>query len=235
MNKRIVAIIIGLVLIAALAVVGQVFNIDEIEVRFSEPTDDYTAEDVASICGIEKGKSILSVKDSYARESLLETVKTGRLQLDSIDRVYPNKVVINIDVLQETFLVHTEDGKIVPSDVDFLIKEKIPYDDSYSRLIDIRGVVISNTLNVYELKFVRSLAYAFYGENFDDEGLLSFVETVEFGEDGEVVVSLRNYDNVTFNFNIAVESNHDKLVEALRLKLNTFFDKAESERHDMSL
>lgn len=235
MNKRIVAIIIGLVLIAALAVVGQVFNIDEIEVRFSEPTDDYTAEDVASICGIEKGKSILSVKDSYARESLLETVKTGRLQLDSIDRVYPNKVVINIDVLQETFLVHTEDGKIVPSDVDFLIKEKIPYDDSYSRLIDIRGVVISNTLNVYELKFVRSLAYAFYGENFDDEGLLSFVETVEFGEDGEVVVSLRNYDNVTFNFNIAVESNHDKLVEDLRLKLNTFFDKAESERHDMSL
>lgn len=235
MNKRIVAIIIGLVLIAALAVVGQVFNIDEIEVRFSEPTDDYTAEDVASICGIEKGKSILSVKDSYARESLLETVKTGRLQLDSIDRVYPNKVVINIDVLQETFLVHTEDGKIVPTDVDFLIKEKIPYDDSYARLIDIRGVEISDTLNVYELKFVRSLAYAFYGESFDDEGLLSFVETVEFGEDGEVVVSLRNYDNVTFNFNIAVESNHDKLVEALRLKLNTFFDKAESERHDMSL
>lgn len=235
MNKRIVAIIIGLVLIAGLAVGGQVFNIDEIEVRFSNFTDDYTAEEIAEICGIEKGKSILSVKEAYAEEALEETVKTGRLQLDSIDRVYPNKVVINIDVLQPTFIVHTDDGKVVPTDVDFLIKEKVSYDDEYSHLIDIRGLEISDTMNVYELKFVRSLAYAFYGESFDDRGLLNFVERIEFLEEGEVDVVLRNYVNVKFNFNVAVESSHDKLVDALRLKLNTFFDKPESERHDMSL
>ncbi len=234
MNKRIVAIIIGLVLIAALAVAGQVFNIDEIEVRFSEPTT-YTADEIASICGIEKGKSILSVKDAYAEDALAETVKTGRLQLESIDRIYPNKVVVNVKVLKPTFIVHTDDEKVVPTDADFLIKEKVSYDDSYSDLISILGVRVSDTLNIPQLKFARSLAYAFYGENFDDEGFIAFVESIEFNEDGGVKVYLRDFENVSFDFDMTVQSSHDKLVDALRAKLNTFFDKPESERRDMSL
>ncbi len=236
MGKRIIAIIIGLALISAIAVVGQIFNIDKIVVNFSENTDEYTEKEISDMCGIKVGENILSLRDEYAKQSLNNELKTGRLQLKSIDRVYPNKVIINIDVLKPMFLVHKSDGKVIPTDADFKIQEVVENSESYKDLIDIVGIEIENSLNINELKFVRSLTYAFYNNDFDDSGFFTLVSEIKFdAEKKYVYVKLRNFSNVSFKIDVAANNTNSTLLSTVKSKLESFYNINEIDRHDLTI
>ena len=79
MKSKLIPVVIGAVIIIAIAVFGNICRIKDVDIVFSEDTPTATAEEIYSVLGIETGTSILSVNETDFRTRIQNAYPFGRV------------------------------------------------------------------------------------------------------------------------------------------------------------
>ncbi len=237
MNKKIIAIIIGLVAIIAIALVGQLFNVKSVEVVYdTDVVLSTSSDDIVSLSQIEIGQNILTIDEKVAIDTIEEQYGNV-IAVSSLERKFPNKVVIHLAVRDLLLAVNgTDDGAVetYATDQQFQvnsIKKSSPIlDVDFDSLILVEGVSIDGTFNVPELKNVRNIIAGFYTLGYDNQGLKKLIKSISI--DGDVYsINLREYEGSS----ITLTRGEGDLISTLSAKVDAFYALSDPSRYGKTL
>lgn len=129
MTKKHVVLIVGLVLIAAIALInGLLFRVKTVTVDFDTETsiqaEEGEAEKIIAASGIKKGKNIFGVSESRMIKNINAALPGVRVV--NIERIFPNRIVIHVSKRVPVYLMkyrqNTSDAaKYVVVDGDMVV------------------------------------------------------------------------------------------------------------------
>lgn len=108
MTKKHVVLIVGLVLIAAIALInGLLFRVKTVTVDFDTETsiqaEEGEAEKIIAASGIKKGKNIFGVSESRMIKNINAALPGVRVV--NIERIFPNRIVIHVSKRVPVYLM----------------------------------------------------------------------------------------------------------------------------------
>ncbi len=237
MNKKIIAVILGLLVIIAVAVTGQLFNVKSIEVSYvGEENLDIDTKKVAELSQISVGQNIFTIDENVA-EDTIEGYYTNMLKVNDIERVFPNKVVIYVEARDLLFSVKDGQNNTYVTDCDFQVNGiKVNPNADMSKdgeLIAINGVTITNTFNISQLKIAKQIVSGFKTLGFDDIGLKRFVKSFDFSND-IVTITLRQYEGTTITLGINTQ-DPNSMISTLSASLTKLYQYNDADRAGKTL
>ena len=109
MNKRLIVLLVGLVLIAVIVVLNAVvFTVKNVSVEY-DTSENAVADDsdltelIISSSGIKKGKNIFGVSESKMVKNIQASVPS--VKVVNVERKFPNKVIIHVSKRIPVFII----------------------------------------------------------------------------------------------------------------------------------
>ncbi len=237
MNKKIFAIIIGLVAIIAIVLVSQLFNVKSVEVVCDDASVVALESDsIIELSDIQLGQNILTIDEKVAKATI-EQAYGNIIKVAKIERNLPNKVVIHLAVRDLLFAVRGIDGDTIEryaTDREFQVnslKESTSVVSiDYDELIAIDGVMIAGSYNVRELKNIRNIISVFTTLGYDNAALKAFIKSIEV-RGNDYVIHLRAYTGTT----IVLTAGVGDLQSTISAKLDAFYAKEDADRYGKTL
>ncbi|MDE6188841.1 MAG: FtsQ-type POTRA domain-containing protein [Clostridia bacterium] len=211
MHKRL-WIILGVIASAVVlaVVLGTLFSIGKVEVNTTNDvtlTDTQKAE-IIELSGIKKGKSIFSVDEDVAIKNI--EVNKPPLKVISIERQFPNKVVVYVTQRTGIFSYRTEDGKYAILDRELKVIDIADQEDS--SLTKLSGIPQEN-VNLgqvvdYKYGVLVNMIKGAEQCSFVQERFCTFFTAVEVSDN---VINLKTNSGVVMQLPIA--SNIDEALQ----------------------
>ncbi len=236
MNKKIIAIIIGLLLVISIAAIGQLFNVKAVEVSYSgDKVIAADSQEIIALSEISIGQNIFTIDENVA-EATIEEGFGNVLKVSSIERVFPNKVVIHIELRDLLFAVNSTDGETYITDEEFQvnsIKKGDLTNFDYSSLVAINGIIVNGSFNIAELKLAKQIISGMHTLGFDNAGVKAFIKSLDFYEN-TVTISLRQYVGTTITLGTSSSETRD-MISTLSARLDTLYTYSDADRQGKTL
>ena len=117
MHKRL-WVILGIIVSAVVlsVVLGVMFSIGGVDVNTTNDitVDDGVKSEIIALSGIKKGKNIFSIDEAIAIENI--EINRPELKVISIERKFPNKVVVYVTRRTGVFSLALDDGRFAVLD-----------------------------------------------------------------------------------------------------------------------
>lgn len=193
MKKKYIAIIIAVVILVAIFTFGQVFTVKTVDVVFENDTAVATDAQIVNLAGVEHDKNIFSFKEDDVIELINE--KYNNALKVSIERIFPNKVIIKIKERIPMFVLEVNNANysgFIATDKDFQRTDKIDT-ESMDNLILIRGYTVKSSFDTEQCRNIRILANTLIDAGMKYEAVSVFIDQIYFNG-SEMVVQIAQYD-----------------------------------------
>ncbi len=170
MKRRYISVAIGLVIVIAVAVFGNLLKIGKVEVAFEKAPVSATAEEIYDNSTIILGDSILSLNENVVKRNIMNSYEDNSIAVTDIVRVFPNKIIIYCIEHVPTCLVERKDDNDVyaVADGDFQLNKVVRKKDvDVDDYILIEGVVVEDSYNTPQFKTLNKVF-----RTIDKEGLI---------------------------------------------------------------
>ncbi len=188
MKLKIISIVIGVVLVATIAVFGNLCRVGEVNLVFTENCTDSEADEIYSVLEIETGASILSVNENDFKRRVLAAFPDRSVSVIDVVRSFPNKVTVYLDLNYPLFAVPLMNGTgYALADRDFQLNKTT--DESSldkSEIVIVRGVTVGNSFNLPVFGIIRDLAKGLRAAGLPDEAIAALLKEISFEGDSIV-------------------------------------------------
>lgn len=194
MKKKYIIISICVVIIALIAVCGQVFTVRNIGVVFYNKTGLADEADILAASGLDSRNNIFNVKESEIKRKISAAFPDNSIVVTNVERRFPDEVVIYVKERTPVFKIEvnssSEEKSFVATDKDFQ-RGKIQKEDELAslKLITVTGYVVNDSFDVKECVALRNIAKALTDKNMSEEALPYFIESVDVSGD-ELTIKL---------------------------------------------
>ena len=186
MKYKTVAIVLGVVLVALIALFGNLFRVREVSVTYvgESPTAVDPAE-VYSVCAIETNGSILNLNENEIRERVAAAYPDRLITVKDVVREFPDTVKVYVEEHAPICAVPLRDGTgYAIADRDFALDRKSSEADlDKDNLIMIRGLTVGNSYDTADFACLRSIFVALEEEGMPAAAQPAFLASVTFGGD----------------------------------------------------
>ena len=199
MKKTIVAVVIGLAIVAAIITFGQVFTVRYVDVPLKNSVQCTDVNEIVELAGIKANTNIFTLNEKEIKKKIEEQFDTNTLHVDDIVRRFPDKVLIEVSERTALYKIEASVDNLygyVTADKNFqrntLYSEETLSDKT---LIEVEGFVVEGDFNVEECYILQQIANSAIACGIREEGIPFFIRSVTFDED-TVSVQLRVTDTV---------------------------------------
>lgn len=229
MTKKHVVLIVGLVLIAAIALInGLLFRVKTVTVDFDTETsiqaEEGEAEKIIAASGIKKGKNIFGVSESRMIKNINAALPGVRVV--NIERIFPNRIVIHVSKRVPVYLMkyrqNTSDAaKYVVVDGDMVVlgfyddkpdKQSFVFVDGF----ELVGKYTIETGRMLPVEFGKSIYYlqnvaaGFYNCKLTPAQFIAFIKKVKF-ENGIIDLCTRRGVVMRLGGNLTTEQVSERV------------------------
>lgn len=194
MKKRWISVIIGCVIVAIIAIIGNVCRVRTVIVKFDNQPVNVTADDIFRASGIEMRRSILGINEITVKECVNGAFGDNSVYVRNIERVFPNKVIVYAEERipfcavklrnPENFGYEEGDGYGI-TDIDFQMNAVAGNAEVAGRdLIYIDGVTVSDTYNTNTFAYVHEIFKAFEDMGMNVDAQKKFIKSVTVTQEG---------------------------------------------------
>ncbi len=219
MKKRWISVIIGCVVVALIAIIGNVCRVRTVIVKFDNQPVNVTADEVFRASGIETRRSILGINEITVKECVNGAFGDNSVYVRNIERVFPNKVIVYVEERMplcavklrdpEKFGYEEGDGYGI-TDMDFQMNAVANNAEVAGRdLIYIDGVTVSDTYNTSAFAYIHAIFTAFEDVGLNASAQKKFIESINMTSAG-AEIKLRDGNAIT------VSGTKDGLKEEIR-------------------
>lgn len=205
MKKRWISVIIGCVIVALIAIMGNVCRVRSVTVEFDGQTTNVTAEDVFAASGIEMRRSILGINEVTVKQNVNLAFGDNSVYVRNIERVFPDRVIIYAEERMplcavrlrnpEKFGYEEGDGYGV-TDIDFQMNMVASNAEVSGRdLIYIDGITVSDTYNTSSFAYVHKIFEAFESLGMNASAQKKFIKRITLVAGG-AEIALRDGNTV---------------------------------------
>ncbi len=198
MNKRLIVLLVGLVLIAVIVVINAVvLTVRTVEVDY-DTTENAISDDsdltgrIITASGIKLGKNIFGVSESKMVKNIQASVPS--VKVINIERKFPNKVVIHVSKRIPVYIVAYRQSQssltdYVLVDSDMVVMEVVQEDlPDYTKvsgftLMGRYNITVGQMLPVEfgnEVYLLQNIAAGFYNQGLTPAGFMTFIREVDF-------------------------------------------------------
>lgn len=201
MKKRYLSVAIGLIIVVAIAIFGNICKIQKVEVAFSKAPVSTSTVEVYESTKIEMGDSILNLNENLIKQNVANTYEGNSVMVTDVVRVFPNKVVIycmeNLPMV--AVKVKGESEVYAVTDGNFQLNKKVAKSElDLEGLILIEGIEVTNTYNTEGFKTINKVFKAFEGQGLDFNAQAKFFKKLIKGEN---TVTLETRDGCVLTLN----------------------------------
>ncbi|MDD4316172.1 MAG: FtsQ-type POTRA domain-containing protein, partial [Clostridia bacterium] len=153
MKNKYITITVGILIVIAIVVFGNVFLIKSIDVVFERKPLNVNEANIVEASKIAIGSNIFSLDEKSAAAGIADFYPNNTVYVQSIERVFPNKVIIYVKERTPVLSVAYDDGgeECIPTDIDFQMTRKaLIADIDFDKIIIVSGVSVLNTFNTSE-------------------------------------------------------------------------------------
>lgn len=210
MKKAIIAIVVGLVIVAMVIAFGHVFAVRYVSVEFQNNVACTTKQEILSGAEISSGTNIFVVDEKKVMQRIERQYEDSDIKVVDIVREFPNKITIKV---MERFAIFKIDAEFMNESGYVCVDRNFQRTKIYNsgviqtkKLIDIVGYKVSGTYVTDECYRLRDIANAFIACGIQEEALPYFVSQIEFTTtqtliklrttDTLLVIESTSYDNV---------------------------------------
>lgn len=200
MKSKLIPVVIGAVIIIAIAVFGNICRIKDVDIVFSEDTPTATAEEIYSVLGIETGTSILSVNETDFRTRIQNAYPDRTVELVDVVRSFPDKMTIYIDYNPAVLAVRLSGNNgYVLTDTEFQSTVRVAETGlDKNKTIVVKGVAVTNTFNSDAFRELYELLSALKSAGADYEKLVAMFSEIKVGTD-RYSFTARGVSDMTFS------------------------------------
>lgn len=188
MKKKYIIVSICVVIIALIAVCGQVFTVRNISVVFYNKTGLADEADILAASGLDSRNNIFNVKEGEIKRKITAAFPDNSIVVTNVERKFPDEVVIYVKERTPIFKIEvnssSEEKSFVATDKDFQ-RGKIQKEDELAslKLIAVTGYVVIDSFDVKECVALRNVAKALINKNMSEEALPYFIENINITAD----------------------------------------------------
>lgn len=228
MTKKHVVLIVGLVLIAAIALInGLLFRVKTVTVDFDTETsiqaEEGEAEKIIAASGIKKGKNIFGVSESRMIKNINAALPGVRVV--NIERIFPNRIVIHVSKRVPVYLIkyrNTSDAaKYVVVDGDMVVLgfyDEEPDEQSFVfvdgfELVGKYTIETGRTLPVEfgkSIYYLQNVAAGLYNCKLTPAQFIAFIKKVKF-ENGIIDLCTRRGVVMRLGGNLTTEQVSERV------------------------
>ena len=217
MKYKTVAIVLGVVLVAMIALFGNLFRVREVSVEYvgASPTEADPA-DVYSVCAIETNGSILNLNENEIRERVAAAYPDRLITVIDVVREFPDTVKVYVEEHAPMCAVPLRDGTgYAIADRDFALDRKAREADlDKNSLIMIIGLTVGNSYDTADFATLRNVFLALESEGIPAAAQPRFLASIAF-EGDKIKLNTRTGDTLTIDRS-PVENIGDRVSAAYR-------------------
>lgn len=183
MKRRVISVAVGVVIVLAITIFGNLFKIGQVEVEFQDTPVSVDVVDIYDNSDIELGQSILSLNENLVKRNIMNSYSDNAVAVTDIVRVFPNKVVIYCTEHVPMCAIEKKNDPNVYAlaDGDFQLNRVENKEDvDLSQLILLKGVAVDDTYNTETFRNVNLLFRTLKGEGISYNAQAKLFESVEY-------------------------------------------------------
>ncbi len=214
MKRRIISIIIGIFIVATVAVFGNICKINVVEVSFSEEPQNVDAVEIFDEAGLKLGDSILSLNENVVKKNVMSAYEDNSIAITDIVRVFPNKVIIYCEehIPMCAIPKKGQEGIYAIADGDFQLNKTLRKEEiDFSTLILVDGIVVEDTYNTVSFKTLHAVFKALEREGLDYSEQALLIEKLTYSQEE---ISILTRDGYTLKFSCITESIDENVINA---------------------
>ncbi len=199
MKKAIIAIVIGLVIVAMVISFGHVFAVRYVSVEFQNNVACTTKQEILSSAEISSGTNIFVVDEKKVAQRIEQQYEDSDINVVDIVREFPNKITIKV---MERFAIFKIDAEFKNESGYVCVDRNFQRTKIYNsgviqtkKLIDVIGYKVSETYVTDECYRLRDIANAFIACGVNEEALPYFIDQIEFTTT-QTLIKLRTTDTI---------------------------------------
>lgn len=248
MTKKHIVLIVGLVLIATIALLnGFLFKVKTITVDFdtesSIQAEEGEAERIITASRLKKGKNIFGVSESRMIKNIASEIPDVRVV--NIERIFPNRIVIHVSKRVAVYIIKyrqttSEIAKYVAVDGDMVALEffdEKPTDQNFVfvdgfELVGKYTIEIGRTLPVEfgnSVYYLQNVASGFYNEGLTPKQFIAFIKSVRLSE-GQIDLHTKSGVVIKLGGNLTTEQISERV--PLAYKWYVSFPEGSDQRTD---
>ena len=147
MKKKIAVLFICILLVALVSVLGGIFNVKSIKVLLIGKQEEVSPADIIADSELQLGESILNINETTIKTKVNRANSDRSIEIYDIERVFPNKIILKVQVRNPLFLIESEKGKKYLADVDFQLNKEDKGESFQKTLIPITDYKLKNNVN----------------------------------------------------------------------------------------
>ncbi len=194
MKKVIVAVAVGLALVALIIAFGQIFTVRFVTVNFENGVSAADKQTILDLAGIEPNTNIFILDEKRTADKIEKGFDDNVIKVTNIVREFPNKVTINVRERIALFRIKAttaDESGYVAADKNFQRTAIYSYEELKNEaLIDVTGFTVQETYRTEECYALRDIADAFMECGIEEEALPYFLRSIEFS-DSKIIIQLR--------------------------------------------
>ena len=200
MKKTIVAVAIGVVIVAMIITFGQVFTVRYVNVNFENAVASTNKEEILSVADIDANTNIFILDEKDLKKRIENNFDDNAISVSNVVRKFPSTVTIHVYERIPLFKIRAKnasDDGYVWADRNFQRTNVYGVDfDLVTPIITVNNVLITTSYNTAECRALKDLADAMMKIGFKEEAIPYFIESVSF--DGNDLVLLLRADGARF-------------------------------------
>lgn len=184
MKRRYISIAIGLIIVIAITIFGNICKIDNVEIKFAKEPVSVDSVEIFGNSNIELGSSILGLNENLVKRNIMDAYADNSIAVTDIVRTFPNKVTIYcVEHLPMCAVPKKNDPQVYAlADGDFQLNKVVKKEDvNLSELILIEGVEVDDTYNTPNFILIHKLFKALEVEGLNYDAQARFIKTLTFG------------------------------------------------------
>ena len=197
MKKVVVAVAIGLVLVALIIAFGQIFTVRFVTVDFVNGVSSTDKQRILDLADINPNTNIFILDEKKIADKIQKGFEDNVIKVTDIVREFPNKVTIKVSERIALFRIKAitdKESGYVAADKNFQRTAVFSYEELKSEVLtDVIGFTVEGTYRRDECYALRDIADAFIECGIEEEALPYFICSIEFTET-KIVIRLRTTD-----------------------------------------
>jgi hypothetical protein len=184
MKKVVIAVAVGLILIAVIITFGQIFTVRHVGVEFTNSVSCADEQQVLSYANISPSTNIFVLDEETIAERVEKHYSDNSLKVVAIVREFPDKVIIKVSERIPIFKIKAEtedESGYVEADRNFQRAQIYTAGQlDEATLTEVRGYTVEGTYKTDECYMLRDIADALMQCGFPEEAIPYFVSGIEF-------------------------------------------------------
>ena len=220
MKRRYISVAIGLIIVIAITVFGNICKINKVEIEFEKEPVSVDSVEIFGNSTIELGSSILGLNENLVKRSIMDAYSDNSIAVTDIVRVFPNKVIIYCVEHVPMCAVQKKNNSEVYAiaDGDFQLNKVVEKKyANLSELILIEGAEVDDTYNTATFILINKLFKALESEGLDYNAQARFIKVLTF-EAGSI--SLLTRDGYTLTCDYTADSIENSVCTAYKAYLS---------------